>query len=102
MKKIKKSLQYIFFIIFSFYSFSLLANELKSTIYVYTGPGASESSLKHTFHTLQQLIDPCFHTIKKINPKEIKNTKWNSEAILLIMPGGADTPYMKHLSSDGK
>jgi biotin--protein ligase len=101
MKKIKKSLQYVFFIIFSFYSFSLLADELKSTIYVYTGPGASKSSLKHTLHTLQQLIDPSFHTIKTINPEEIKNTRWNSEAILFIMPGGADTHYMKHLSSNG-
>jgi len=69
-------------------------------IYLYNGPGTSEESVRHTEHTLKHLVNQSY-TIHKIGPKEVAEGLWVKDAVLFIMPGGADIPYVKHLKSVG-
>ena len=39
--------------------------------------------------------------IKTINAKNVIEGKWTKKAVLFIMPGGADLPYLKKLNGPG-
>jgi biotin--protein ligase len=79
------------------YSHSNLKNNV---IYLYAGPGAFENSVAQAESTLTFLASPSYK-IKKIGPKEVIEGKWATDAALIVMPGGADIPYGKHLSPQG-
>lgn len=69
-------------------------------VYIYSGPGVSQESLEHTQHTLKQILSENY-LIKNIQPKEVQNGRWINDAVLFIMPGGADLPYVEHLCTLG-
>ncbi len=69
-------------------------------ILVYSGPGASEESLRHTIATVEQLVGEQYH-IKKIGPYQLCHENWEDNTALFIMPGGADIPYTKDLNGKG-
>lgn len=70
------------------------------TIYVYDDAGASQESVKQTFHTLKETVSSQY-SIKLINAEEVLKSRWTNDAALFVMPGGAATPYAKKLNGAG-
>jgi len=69
-------------------------------ILVYAGPGVGPKSLANTVALLQSLVaDP--YTIKTVDSDTIIGTEWLNDTALLVMPGGADAPYMEKLTGIG-
>lgn len=75
-------------------------SELTPTIYIYNGPGTSALAVKQVEYSLQTILKQNYF-IKLIGPEEVKQGKWHNDAVLFIMPGGADLPYCQHLSPQG-
>lgn len=69
-------------------------------VLVYSGPGAGERSLQQAISELGDLLDPKFK-IKKTNFDVINDGNWINTTALLVMPGGADLPYVSKLSGQG-
>ena len=82
------------------FSTQAISAESVSTIYVYDGPGVSESSLEHTLYTLKRYTTP-HQNIKTIGYSQVIDGAWKKDAVLFVMPGGADIPYCKHLQPRG-
>ncbi len=70
------------------------------TVYIYSGPGASSDCLIQTAATMEHFLKPAYQ-IKFISPEQLINDNWETDAALLIMPGGADIPYTKALNGKG-
>ncbi len=90
-------------IIFSFFAFfAHLSLEASSAqiIYIYAGPGVSKSSLMQTENTMNLFLKSNY-LIKHILPEQITYDDWEKQAALLIIPGGADIPYMHALNGVG-
>ncbi len=73
---------------------------MKQTVYVYSDAGAGKDSLEQTFCTLRALV-PDGYNVESIDAQGIKEGSWRREAALLVMPGGADLPYVKKLQGVG-
>ena len=71
-------------------------------ILVYTGPGTSNGSVRHTLRTLKAFLSssydiiPVDHSILNAIP-----CHWAESTALLVMPGGRDLPYVEFLSPRG-
>lgn len=90
-------------IIFTFLLFFAIAPiEASNTpiIYIYAGPGVSKNSLMQTENTMNIFLKSNY-LIKHILPEQIIRDDWEEQAALLIIPGGADIPYMNALNGDG-
>lgn len=72
-------------------------NRDRHTIYVYDDEGVSHASLTQTLNTFQSIFRH-HYKIQTINAEGVMNGEWSQDAVLFIMPGGADLPYMKKLS----
>lgn len=70
------------------------------TVYIYAGPGVSQSSLSQTEHTMNLFLNSRY-SIEQILPEQIIHDKWEEQAALLVIPGGADIPYMNALNGNG-
>lgn len=68
-------------------------------IYIYQDEGVSEESLKQTILAFQSL--PTRYSVATINSQQVKEGIWTQNAILFVMPGGADLPYIKKLNGKG-
>lgn len=68
---------------------------------VYSDEGVSGISLKHLLRSLQQEVDPQFHTIRRMDSKELQTTEWESETDLILFPGGRDIFYQRNLFPRG-
>ncbi len=88
------------FFIFCFFIGKSSAINKQEIIYIYNGPGVSEESLRHTQHTFESMLSE-HYLIKTIQPMEVREGNWVHNAVLFIMPGGADLPYLEHLGSLG-
>jgi biotin--protein ligase len=77
-----------------------LSPSQKDKVYIYAGPGASQVALDHTNHSLRQFLHPRYQ-IQTLTPKEIAEGQWAHEAVLFIMPGGADIFYARSLRGQG-
>ncbi len=87
------------FLVMMFYVQVGVCNE-KKVVYIYNDEGSSSNCVNQTINSLQQILTENYQ-IKTISAKEIKNTSWYKKAALLIMPGGADLPYVKKLKGEG-
>lgn len=78
------------------------ADKLKAenVIYIYKDEGVSNKSLLHTVSIIKETLPTSYH-IYPINAKEIIRNQWVKNAALLIMPGGADLPYVEKLNGQG-
>lgn len=72
----------------------------KQNILIYTGPGAGPKSIANTLLMLQTLVAD-HYTIKTVGPEEIIGTAWLNNTNLLVIPGGADRPYLEKLRGKG-
>lgn len=92
----------IYKIIFS----SILSHSILSTqtsanrvVYIYAGPGASKQSLIQTVSAIEPFVQN--YEIRYLFPEQLITENWEKEAALLIVPGGADTPYTRALNGAG-
>lgn len=69
------------------------------TIYVYNDKGVSQKSLEQTISTFHKLLKN--YPVKTINAQQVKEGSWSKNAILFVMPGGFDLPYVKKLNGIG-
>ena len=72
---------------------------MQKAVYIYNDEGASETAffaLKTAFHA----VDPTFRLVE-INAADIIKGKWRSQALALVMPGGADLFYCQKLNGEG-
>jgi glutamine amidotransferase-like uncharacterized protein len=69
-------------------------------IYVYQGPGVSQESLQQAVATLQENLGKTY-AIQTIGPAAVIQGDWVHQAVLFVMPGGADLPYVKALTGKG-
>lgn len=69
-------------------------------ILIYTGPGAGPKSIQNTIATVKLLVADKY-VIKTVGPDDLIDTAWMANTALLIMPGGADRPYLEKLSGIG-
>ncbi|WP_341790965.1 BPL-N domain-containing protein [Rickettsia endosymbiont of Gonocerus acuteangulatus] len=76
-------------------------NNIESTpniIYIYNDEGAGENSVKYILDTLTKIATA--YKINFINAQDILAKEWIKNAVLLVMPGGADIPYTKKLNGE--
>ena len=71
----------------------------KSTIYIYNDAGADSIMLMHTAHIMNEKFASCYD-VKFIDAKQLKEQNWQIDASLLVMPGGADLPYVEKLNGE--
>lgn len=74
--------------------------EGKKTIYIYNDEGVSNQSLIHTMVTLKGLLSKRYK-VTTINATQIQHKSWVQNAALLVIPGGADLPYVDRLNGKG-
>ena len=95
MKRLLIAFYFIFNLLITPGAFS----QKENTVYVYQDEGVSEESLKQTILTFQRLIKK--YAVVTINAKQVKEGVWTKNAILFVMPGGADLPYVTKLNGQG-
>jgi len=69
-------------------------------ILIYAGPGVGPKSLANTVSMLRSLVAD-FYVIQTVGPDTIISRDWLEDTALLVMPGGADLPYMEKLGGVG-
>ena len=95
-----KRLLITFYFVFSVLIAPAAFSQESDTVYVYQDEGVSEESLKQTILSFQRLIKK--YAVTTINAQKVKEGVWTKNAILFVMPGGADLPYVKKLNGKGK
>lgn len=71
----------------------------KSTIYIYNDLGASREMVKHTIFSFSNFFSN--NQIKTLDSHDLIRGDWVYNASLLVMPGGADLPYVAKLNGAG-
>ncbi len=85
---------------YGLFRFKSFAQKTPKKIFVYSGPGAGPLSLKNMISMLRDLVTDQY-SIEVIDQDTIINGVWTDDTALLVMPGGADLPYVKHLNGIG-
>lgn len=69
-------------------------------ILIYSGPGAGKLSIENTVATIKKLVGDRYNVIT-VGPEVITKDTWLQNTALLVMPGGADRPYLAKLRGVG-
>lgn len=69
-------------------------------ILVYSGPGVGAQSLTNTVQTIRDLVADKYE-IMTIGSKTLIGNDWQAGTTLLVIPGGADLPYVDQLHGAG-
>lgn len=72
----------------------------QENILVYAGPGTGPQSVANTLGMLRALVADKY-TVKTVDYADILQNDWTQNTSLLIIPGGADLPYVAKLSGVG-
>lgn len=80
---------------------SVTTAQAQRCIYIYAGPGASTENIRHLQYMLNAVVDLSQYSIQTIDAADTKYSSWEIDTALLIMPGGADLPYMHTLNGIG-
>lgn len=80
--------------------FMNFAAHAQQNILVYAGPGAGPQSIANTVSTLEQVTHGKYKIIT-VGPEIITQQDWLQNTVLLVMPGGADRPYLEKLAGQG-
>lgn len=94
-------------ILLCFFAFAILPGQgpasqppAADTVYIYAGPGTSKKGLVQTSAAICPFLNSTYH-IEYITPEQLLNDGWETQAALLVIPGGADIPYTKALNGTG-
>lgn len=74
--------------------------QAQPNILIYSGPGAGPKSVANSVAMVKQLVGSDYN-ILTVGPETIIDTAWFDNTALLIMPGGADRPYLEKLAGPG-
>jgi len=85
---------FVLLLIFSLFSGLVLAK--LQYVYVYDGPGVAPNALMQARNTLHTALGDKY-VVQSIGYKQLASSEWMDNAALLVMPGGADLPYVKYL-----
>lgn len=88
----------VYFVFIAFIA-PLAFSKERDTVYVYQDEGVSKDSSKQTILSFQRLIKK--YAVTTINAQKVKEGVWTKNAILFVMPGGADLPYVRKLNGKG-
>ncbi|KAG2452489.1 hypothetical protein HYH02_002728 [Chlamydomonas schloesseri] len=69
-------------------------------VMVYNGEGAGYRSARTALESAREFLAPGVH-VRFLSTSELLEGSWVDRCLLLIMPGGADLPYCKHLNGRG-
>lgn len=69
-------------------------------ILVYSGAGASLSSVRHATWSLRRLLGPNY-AVLTVTSDQILKEPWPASCAMLVMPGGADSGYCRLLNGEG-
>lgn len=69
-------------------------------ILVYLDEGVDPTSFKQTWKSLKEEVDSSYSLVR-VNHRHLIDTSWENDAIMLVIPGGRDTPYHEKLSGTG-
>ncbi|KAK4495830.1 hypothetical protein PRZ48_013098 [Zasmidium cellare] len=69
-------------------------------VLIYTGPGASLSSVRHATWSLRRLLGPNY-SVQTISSDQLLKEPWLATCALLVFPGGADAGYCRILNGAG-
>lgn len=73
---------------------------LASTAFVYTGPGAGSRSVLSAVESLRRALKPSL-IVDTLTTDQLLQGEWIKGCRMLVMPGGADLPYCRHLNGAG-
>ncbi|MBL3285010.1 putative biotin-protein ligase domain protein [Rickettsiales endosymbiont of Paramecium tredecaurelia] len=99
MKNYIKTITAVFYSIIMILCISTASAKDKGVIYIYQDEGVSQESLNQITSAFIKLTPK--RQIKNINAKQLQKGFWTRDAVLFVMPGGADLPYAKHLNGRG-
>ncbi|SMY20891.1 unnamed protein product [Zymoseptoria tritici ST99CH_1A5] len=77
-----------------------MAPTKRLNVLIYTGTGASLSSVRHATWSLRRLLGP-HYAVLTVSADQILKEPWSATCALLVMPGGADSGYCRTLNGDG-
>jgi biotin--protein ligase len=77
-----------------------MAPTKRLNVLIYTGTGASLSSVRHATWSLRRLLGP-HYAVLTVSADQILKEPWSATCALLVMPGGADMGYCRTLNGDG-
>lgn len=81
-------------------SLSAQTQENMQNILIYSGPGVGSQSLKNTVAMLKQIVADKYR-ISTVGPDTLIGQEWLKNTALLVIPGGADRPYLEKLQGMG-
>ena len=74
---------------------------LPSTAFVYSGPGAGSRSVLSAVESLRRALKPTLVLVDTLSTDQLLQGEWTKGCRMLVMPGGADLPYCRHLNGNG-
>jgi len=92
---------FLTFLVVAFTCLSPLSAHPKYGVYIYDDEGVGPECLVHTKRLFQSFLDPQNYTVNTLNATNVIQGAWVRNAVLFVMPGGADTPYAKKLNGKG-
>ncbi len=75
------------------------ASSSSGVVYVYDDEGVGRQSLKQTLAMFAHSLPN--HSVKTIGADKVIANDWSKDAVLFVMPAGADLPYVKKLNGTG-
>ena len=72
----------------------------RMNVLIYSGTGATVSSVRHATWSLRRLLGPNYAVIT-VTSDQILKEPWTTTCALLVMPGGADLGYCRMLNGEG-
>jgi hypothetical protein len=73
----------------------------RARVAVYRGEGAGWRSVQSAVASISRLLPPDRFLVDTMATRELLAGGWQARVALLVMPGGADLPYCKHLNGAG-
>ena len=67
-------------------------------VLVYGGAGTCDVSVKCTMNSISAILSP-FFDVKCVDSNFLNNEPWEKYCRCIVIPGGADLPYIEHLKS---
>lgn len=69
-------------------------------VLVYAGPGTTTESVKHCIESLRFHLSP-YYAVVTVGEKALLNDPWQFKTRALVIPGGADLPYVNTFNGHG-
>ncbi|EER04163.1 Biotin--protein ligase, putative [Perkinsus marinus ATCC 50983] len=76
-------------------------SEGRGEVYIYAGRGAGKESIRRTEELVKDVLGPEGFPVFRISCQELLDGGWTNNCRLLIIPGGADSPWVQDLNGKG-